>query len=99
MVFATGSGSPANGGGSSAAVIPVRTKPGLAVTTGSVAGLGGVPGDAANPNGSLDNIAGILNEKRNVLGLMPHPERMADAELGGTDGRAMFDGLVEALGR
>ena len=59
----------------------------------------GVPGDAANPNGSLDNIAGILNEKRNVLGLMPHPERMADAELGGTDGRAMFDGLVEALGR
>jgi phosphoribosylformylglycinamidine synthase len=61
--------------------------------------LDGVPGDAANPNGSLDNIAGILNEKRNVLGLMPHPERMVDAKLGGTDGRAMFDGLVEALGR
>ena len=54
---------------------------------------------AANPNGSLDNIAGILNRERNVLGLMPHPERMADAALGGTDGRAMFDGLVEALGR
>ena len=53
----------------------------------------------ANPNGSLDNIAGILNHERNVLGLMPHPERMADAALGGTDGRAMFDGLVEALGR
>ena len=53
----------------------------------------------ANSNGSLDNIAGILNHERNVLGLMPHPERMADAALGGTDGRAMFDGLVEALGR
>ncbi len=55
--------------------------------------------ESANPNGSLDNIAGILNEGRNVLGLMPHPERMADAALGGSDGRALFDGLVEALGR
>jgi phosphoribosylformylglycinamidine synthase len=51
----------------------------------------------ANPNGSLDNIAGILNESRTVLGLMPHPERLADAVLGGTDGRPMFDGLVDAL--
>ena len=57
------------------------------------------PGRSRQPHGSLDKIAGILNEKRNVLGLMPHPERMADAELGGTDGRALFDGLVEALGR
>ena len=40
---------------------------------------------------------GILNEGRNVLGMMPHPERLADAMLGGTDGRPMFDGLVEAL--
>ena len=50
----------------------------------------------ANPNGSAQSIAGILSEDRNVLGLMPHPERLADALLGGSDGRAMFDGLVEA---
>ena len=52
---------------------------------------------ADNPNGAARNIAGILNESRNVLGMMPHPERLADAMLGGTDGRPMFDGLVEAL--
>ena len=52
---------------------------------------------ADNPNGAARNIAGILNEGRNVLGMMPHPERLADAMLGGTDGRPMFDGLVEAL--
>jgi phosphoribosylformylglycinamidine synthase subunit PurQ / glutaminase len=51
----------------------------------------------ANPNGSRNAIAGIFNEARTVLGLMPHPERLADPALGGTDGRAMFDGLVEAL--
>lgn len=50
-----------------------------------------------NPNGSARNIAGILNEKRNVLGLMPHPERVVDPLLGGTDGRGMFESLVEAL--
>ncbi|MBM3486138.1 MAG: phosphoribosylformylglycinamidine synthase subunit PurQ [Alphaproteobacteria bacterium] len=52
---------------------------------------------AANPNGAARNIAGIFNTTRTVLGLMPHPERLADPLLGGTDGRAMFDGLVEAL--
>lgn len=52
---------------------------------------------AANPNGSLDDIAGILGEGRNVLGMMPHPERLADPLLGGTDGRPLFDGLIEAL--
>jgi phosphoribosylformylglycinamidine synthase I len=51
----------------------------------------------ANPNGSLDNIAGILSENRRVLGMMPHPERLADPMLGGTDGKPMFDGLVKAL--
>jgi phosphoribosylformylglycinamidine synthase len=51
----------------------------------------------ANPNGSLANIAGVFNETKTVLGLMPHPERLSDPELGGDDGRAMFDGLVEAL--
>ena len=51
----------------------------------------------ANPNGSQRNIAGIYNETKTVLGLMPHPERLADPKLGGTDGRGVFDGLVEAL--
>jgi phosphoribosylformylglycinamidine synthase len=54
--------------------------------------------EADNPNGAAHNIAGILDERRTVLGLMPHPERLADPELGGNDGRAMFDGLVRALG-
>ncbi len=53
--------------------------------------------DGANPNGSARDIAGILDERRRVLGLMPHPERLADPALGGTDGRRMFDGLIEAL--
>ena len=53
---------------------------------------------SANPNGSARNIAGIYSENRRVLGLMPHPERLADPLLGGADGRALFDGLVEALG-
>lgn len=51
----------------------------------------------SNPNGAAHNIAGIVNGKGNVLGMMPHPERLADPLLGGTDGKAMFDGLVEAL--
>ena len=50
-----------------------------------------------NPNGSARNIAGILNQKRNVLGLMPHPERACDPLLGSTSGRAMFQSLLEAL--
>src|SRR5690348_16364242 len=50
-----------------------------------------------NPNGSSRNIAGILNEKRNVMGLMPHPERVVDPLTGGTDGRALFESLIEAL--
>ena len=52
---------------------------------------------AANPNGSRRNIAGIYNETRTVLGLMPHPERLADAALSGTDGAKMFLSLVETL--
>jgi phosphoribosylformylglycinamidine synthase I len=51
----------------------------------------------SNPNGSLSNIAGVFNATKSVLGLMPHPERLADPVLGGTDGRAFFDGLVGAL--
>jgi phosphoribosylformylglycinamidine synthase I len=51
----------------------------------------------ANPNGALRNIAGIYNEGRTVLGMMPHPERLADAALGGTDGAPMFASIAETL--
>jgi phosphoribosylformylglycinamidine synthase I len=51
----------------------------------------------ANPNGSLENIAGICSPGRNVLGMMPHPERAAEPELGGTDGVKIFESLVGAL--
>ncbi|MBI6628405.1 phosphoribosylformylglycinamidine synthase subunit PurQ [Pontibaca salina] len=47
-----------------------------------------------NPNGSVQDIAGILSENRRVLGMMPHPERAADPVLGGTDGKAMFHALA-----
>lgn len=50
-----------------------------------------------NPNGSLNSIAGIFNEKGNVLGMMPHPERLVDEQLGGTDGKPMFDALIKAV--
>ena len=53
--------------------------------------------DDANPNGSANNIAGIYNDKGTILGLMPHPERLADIQLGGNDGKAMFSSLVETL--
>jgi phosphoribosylformylglycinamidine synthase I len=52
---------------------------------------------AGNPNGSTADIAGVLSANRRVLGLMPHPERAADPDLGGTDGARMFAGLSEAL--
>ena len=48
-------------------------------------------------NGSVDDIAGVLSENRRVLGLMPHPERAADAALGGTDGARLFNGLVNCV--
>ncbi len=51
--------------------------------------------DEANPNGSLANIAGIVNEGGNVLGLMPHPERASDIRLGSADGLVIFRSLVE----
>ena len=51
----------------------------------------------ANPNGSLSNIAGILNEKRNVLGMMPHPDRSSERLLGSADGWKIFASMVEAL--
>ena len=50
-----------------------------------------------NPNGSTGRIAGVLGAGRNVLGMMPHPERAADPRLGGTDGKVLFQALMEAL--
>ena len=53
--------------------------------------------EAANPNGSLDDIAGICNEKRNVAGLMPHPERASEPILGCADGRLILESMIHAL--
>lgn len=53
--------------------------------------------EAVNPNGSAENIAGICNEGFNVFGMMPHPERAADDELGNTDGRLIFESLIRFL--
>ena len=54
--------------------------------------------DEANPNGSLESIAGICNRERNVLGMMPHPERCCEEILGGTDGRFIFESIVQSAG-
>jgi phosphoribosylformylglycinamidine synthase len=56
----------------------------------------GIVTPEGNPNGSLENIAGILNEERNVLGMMPHPERASEALMGGTDGLAVWKSMIEA---
>jgi phosphoribosylformylglycinamidine synthase I len=53
--------------------------------------------EAANPNGSLNNIAGIVNREGNVLGMMPHPERASEEALGSTDGRGIFTSLATAI--
>jgi phosphoribosylformylglycinamidine synthase len=53
--------------------------------------------EVSNPNGSLQNIAGICNRQGNVLGMMPHPERAADPALGHTDGIRLFQGLLERM--
>lgn len=52
--------------------------------------------DAANPNGAIEHIAGVCNKGRNVYGMMPHPERASDKELGNTDGRALFESMLGA---
>ncbi|MCK9486674.1 MAG: phosphoribosylformylglycinamidine synthase subunit PurQ [Dehalococcoidia bacterium] len=52
----------------------------------------------ANPNGSVNNIAGILNERGNVLGMMPHPERACEPLLGGEDGNAIWRSVLESVG-
>ena len=58
----------------------------------------GEPTAAANPNGSVQNIAGICNRERNVFGLMPHPDRASDARLGSADGRRIFESMMETIG-
>jgi phosphoribosylformylglycinamidine synthase len=57
----------------------------------------GNPTESSNPNGSLLNIAGICNERRNVAGLMPHPDRACEEILGSCDGRLIFASMIEAL--
>jgi phosphoribosylformylglycinamidine synthase len=54
----------------------------------------GSPTPISNPNGSLDNIAGVCNAERNVAGLMPHPERASETLLGSEDGRLIFESLI-----
>ena len=53
--------------------------------------------EGSNPNGSLENIAGICNEGRNVFGMMPHPERASEDDLGNTDGKRLFDSLIMSV--
>ena len=50
-----------------------------------------------NPNGSINNIAGIFNKEKNILGMMPHPERMIDTSLSGEDGSLFFKNLINNL--
>ncbi len=57
----------------------------------------GIVNDKFNPNGSLLNIAGIINKEGNVLGMMPHPERCADEKLGNTDGAGIFKSIIKNL--
>jgi phosphoribosylformylglycinamidine synthase I len=59
---------------------------------------GGVT-DAANPNGAVNNIAGICNEGRNVVGLMPHPERACESSLGSADGLVLFESVLASVAR
>lgn len=54
-------------------------------------------GDAFNPNGAINNIAGVTNKNRNVFGMMPHPERAADANLGNLDGKALFESILAGI--
>jgi phosphoribosylformylglycinamidine synthase len=59
----------------------------------------GIVDEASNPNGSIANIAGIMNEAGNVMGMMPHPERAMESLLGGEDGRLVFASIEAALAR
>ncbi len=56
----------------------------------------GIINENSNPNGSLDNIAGLLNDKKNILGMMPHPERVTDPILSGEDGSPLFESILKS---
>jgi phosphoribosylformylglycinamidine synthase len=58
----------------------------------------GITSSESNPNGSINNIAGILNDKGNILGMMPHPERCCDPLLGNSDGLGVFTSLMQTVG-
>jgi phosphoribosylformylglycinamidine synthase len=58
---------------------------------------GGRIDEASNPNGSVNAIAGLCNERRNVVGMMPHPERACEILLGGVDGRLIFESVIGGL--
>ena len=53
--------------------------------------------DEANPNGSLENIAGVCNKNKNIFGMMPHPERASDGDLGNTDGKLLFESILSLV--
>ena len=55
----------------------------------------GIENNEFNPNGAIKNIAGIFNKNKNVLGMMPHPERMIDSFLSGNDGSIFFENLIK----
>jgi phosphoribosylformylglycinamidine synthase len=57
----------------------------------------GQPTEKANPNGAINNIAGICSARRNVVGLMPHPERACESATGSDDGLVLFESVVKAL--
>lgn len=57
----------------------------------------GVISEDSNPNGSIENIAGVCNQERNVFGMMPHPERASDIELGNTDGKYIFESMLAMI--
>ena len=59
--------------------------------------MNGVITDQYNPNGSVNNIAGIISKKRNVIGMMPHPERSCEAILGSTDGNKIFESIINSI--
>lgn len=59
----------------------------------------GIISDETNPNGSIENIAGVCNSTKNVFGMMPHPERASDIELGNTDGKFLFQSILSLVQR
>ena len=57
----------------------------------------GIIDERSNPNGSVENIAGVSNKSKNVFGMMPHPERAADYELGNLDGKEIFESILNTV--